>query len=702
MLMVVAVLVVGAARAAPWRCPELSRPPSASCSCDLPHTVRCSGDRRALDVIGASLRGLPGISLLDITIQDNVTSLDRPVLPGVALHGLVVSSGEIRHVSEAAFSRLRAPLQALGLPNNRLEAVPTRAVAQLRALDRLDLSHNGLRSLGAGSFAELEKLTFLDVSDNSLERLEPGCFSPLAALRTLRLRGNQLGLAPVGVALLGLPAPLQELDLGDNSLLGPLGPATLPPLPALLSLQLARNQLSSVQRAALRGTRRLQSLGLRFNQIDVLEDDAFSELASLERLDLSHNRIVAVSGASLAHLARLESLDLSHNFLRALAADLVRPLHQLRRLHLDDNDVTMVPAATVALLSPLRRLTLADNPLNCDCSLARFAEWLANDSALAPADRATAVCATPPSLENGVLRDVPRHDLVCGDDELAPPQGPLAPAFPVASQVALRAFQYDGATISTVWAVSPAAMPYTCDNLFVYEEVDSHEVLAESSPLQCNSSTLADPHLLPVSLPAGGFLPGRQYRYCLVLLVGGDSSDEVSLGLGCSDMLLLAAPPGPRIAALHANVTGPGSVQLRVQLRGGAASPGCALTATVEAGSREVARASLNCSAPGALLRGLPPAPYRVCAWLEGLPGRSCAVAVPAAAPPARGPGPGVLLPACLAAGVALLLALLAWLGARRLRARPVLAHTHQCFLAGPPGQQQHSRYVKLHATTVL
>ena len=78
--------------------------------------------------------------------------LPEPLMEGVILHGLVVSSGEIRQVSEKAFSGLAGPLQALGLPNNKLQNVPTAALSVLPALDRLDLSHNHLESLTAGSF----------------------------------------------------------------------------------------------------------------------------------------------------------------------------------------------------------------------------------------------------------------------------------------------------------------------------------------------------------------------------------------------------------------------------------------------------------------------------------------------------------------------------------------------------------------------
>lgn len=91
------------------------------------------------------------ISLLDVTVT-GISTLPARFLENVALHGLVVSTGELRRVNENAFTALARPLQALGLPNNLLESVPIAALAHLLGLDRLDLSHNKLKTLEADSF----------------------------------------------------------------------------------------------------------------------------------------------------------------------------------------------------------------------------------------------------------------------------------------------------------------------------------------------------------------------------------------------------------------------------------------------------------------------------------------------------------------------------------------------------------------------
>lgn len=35
-----------------WKCPEITEQPVVECSCDMPHTLRCTGDKTAMEIIG--------------------------------------------------------------------------------------------------------------------------------------------------------------------------------------------------------------------------------------------------------------------------------------------------------------------------------------------------------------------------------------------------------------------------------------------------------------------------------------------------------------------------------------------------------------------------------------------------------------------------------------------------------------------------
>lgn len=139
---------------ADWKCPNISENSRyLECGCDIPYTLRCSGDIHGLQQIAQGLRmSKYPVSLLDCTLK-NVTFLsDARIFDNVSLHGLVISSGEIKRVHRQAFVGMKTQLQALGLPNNALSSVPSQSLAPLTSLDRLDLSNNRIKYLDSSDF----------------------------------------------------------------------------------------------------------------------------------------------------------------------------------------------------------------------------------------------------------------------------------------------------------------------------------------------------------------------------------------------------------------------------------------------------------------------------------------------------------------------------------------------------------------------
>lgn len=700
-----------------WKCPNITKQLAVECSCDFPHTLRCTGDKTALQVISKRLRLFRAgtISLLDITVS-GTSVLPARFLEGVPLHGLVVSTGELRRVNENAFSALARSLQALGLPNNLLDSVPSLAFRSLTELERLDLSHNKLQTLEADSFAGLTNLTYLDLSDNLLSQLSPQAFPSLGSLRSLRMGGNRLSVSALS-ALRGLQH-LEELDLSGNLLIGPTTPNLLPRMPTLRFLTISGNELVKVQRGALQGLPNLTGLSLSNNQIDVLEDHAFRNLSTLTKLDLAHNRIVAVSSASLAHLEKLTSLDLTHNFLRSLTADLILPLKNLRDLHLDDNDISMVASDVLTPSLKLERLSLSDNPLNCDCTLLDFAYWLTNSTTLIDEDKTSAVCATPPALENGILAQVSPGSLLCGEPvpsfaTLAPiPVGPLP-----GTQVTFKGFDYqESGSINLVWNVEPCSRPYTCDSLIIYETTGDSEVLVETRTLRCESRQMSDPCTLPVTLPST--LPleaGHKYRYCVALL---QTIGKLRRVPGCSDVFILERSSGPsarsppqspaisvtRVAAIRTNASDDGFLHVDVSLVG--RSPrdqDCDLSIVVFSAEEIVRERKLNCSKSFATVTDLAQGPYRVCASLQEAPAQSSAqrcVDVTVRGPARLGARLEIVLFAVIIVACAFLFAAL-WAGRSLFnRTRPTRIQG-QCFLPAEEFEITHrARYVKLLTTS--
>lgn len=404
-----------------WQCPKIEESNNLECGCDIPHTLRCNGNLHGLELLALVLRKSPySVSLLDCTLQ-NVTFLsDANIFEGISLHGLVISSGEIKRVHRLAFSGMINGLQALGLPNNKLTNVPSSSILPLaNTLDRLDLSNNLIQTITSSDFTTLKELTYLELSDNKITSISPRSFVNLRKLQFLKLKGNRLGdFLPSLQALLNCKN-LIDLDLKSNSLRGALGKQLIPKLPLLQTLNLDKNLLTSIQNNGFEKFPNLVSLSIRHNQIDVLQDHAFNGLAKLKLLDLGHNGIVAMSEASLQHLPKLITLDLTHNFLRALTLDLVAPLPEMAELNLDGNDITLLEQSAVEKLTPNQSLSLHDNPLNCDCKLKPFANWLRsipNEDKI----KVGAVCSTPQLLEGAPVMDLTIESLACDDDDDSP------------------------------------------------------------------------------------------------------------------------------------------------------------------------------------------------------------------------------------------------------------------------------------------
>lgn len=137
-----------------WECPNVTHNRNLECGCDVKFTLRCSGDVHGLELIAEGLRKSNySVSILDCTLKNVTVLSDAKIFENVTnLHGLFISSGEIKRVHRLAFAGLSSPLQILGLPNNALTNVPSNSLQPLSFLDRLDLSNNKIKTLTSTDF----------------------------------------------------------------------------------------------------------------------------------------------------------------------------------------------------------------------------------------------------------------------------------------------------------------------------------------------------------------------------------------------------------------------------------------------------------------------------------------------------------------------------------------------------------------------
>ncbi|KAG6459281.1 hypothetical protein O3G_MSEX011303 [Manduca sexta] len=573
----VAAAVVCAAGwpSAQWRCPALSARPAADCACDLPHTLRCAGDHTALQIIGRHLREQrarnknTAVSLLDCSLR-GVSMLSAgsvQELAGVALHGLVVSSGDIRRVQQGAFNSLSATLMALALrcrviAGTRGDGTTTvgvvcrgrrgRGGSGKRGRNGDELVPTLATSTSCIHFIGIRNLTYLDISDNQLTDISEEAFKPLVKLAVLRLRGNLLKV------------------------------------PALVSLKQCFGSTH------ISGLTNLTNLNLHNNQIDVLEDYAFKHLANLTSLDLSHNEIVAVSGASLAQLTNLIHLDLSHNFLRSLSAEPLKSLRSLTELFLHDNDVSMIDDGALAQHKDLGRFTIEDNPLNCDCLMAGFARWLREAGNLSQVDKSAAVCTTPPHLEGALISRLSKSKLcddfehvdkvkdaydynkdVVKDDDYDKPDGLDDDVYDEELEVRLLDAWFDDEEVHLSWALEPPSTHrHRCTGVTVSRAGGIAKHVA------CHRAP-------PANVVLRGFKidPADQYTFCIALEEMDSSETLLSLVLGCGSPqivrqrvpfatavpVLITTPPvvdALRVTEVRSNVTSDGVLTVLISVMG--------------------------------------------------------------------------------------------------------------------------------------
>ncbi|XP_051901576.1 leucine-rich repeat and immunoglobulin-like domain-containing nogo receptor-interacting protein 3 [Pristis pectinata] len=251
---------------------------------------------RALNLQGNRLRflepgalgGLPALTSLDLGDNPLVALLDHGLGGPGQLRVLALGAPSLVHIGPEAFSGLgslqqltvsasavgQAPADALGRPANltalrlrgwrRPGSVPDgwlRDLVQLRALE-LD-GWPALAELGPGSLQGLV-LVWLSVTRCNLSEVPYAGLRLQAQLRFLNLSYNPI--RAVRAALLHHARRLQELRLLGGQLVT-VAPGAFRGLPGLRLLDVADNQLTSLEQAAFRTVAALQSLGLGGNPL---------------------------------------------------------------------------------------------------------------------------------------------------------------------------------------------------------------------------------------------------------------------------------------------------------------------------------------------------------------------------------------------------------------------------------------------------
>ncbi|KAM4721863.1 toll-like receptor 5 [Rhinophrynus dorsalis] len=233
-------------------------------------------------------------------------------LGSTTLKALDLSSNNLGVIQYGALDRFTA-LESLNLKDNALKHIPS---VKLPSVTLVLLKENRITdTFGLTSFCP--NATFLDISSNRLtdltflwEILE------LESLQYLFLGRNQLSrCSPARARKLSTKNSLLQLDLSDNALgqvwkSGQCGDI-FKNLGQLESLNLARNQISSLPDDLFQGLTNLHTLDLSGNNFRFITSEMFMGLTSLKSLNLAKNSFVTLSPSFVEPLDSLESIDLS-------------------------------------------------------------------------------------------------------------------------------------------------------------------------------------------------------------------------------------------------------------------------------------------------------------------------------------------------------------------------------------------------------
>lgn len=306
-------------------------------------------DNRIGDTLDAcatlhSLRNLVSLNVSRNAIVA-LASLERCNL--TRLVHLDLSANLLTALPDDAFGNA-VSLRTVDLSANRFARLPI-ALAHhsslLPPLERLVVDNNPIRRIGG---AEHQHDDDDDWSVAGYAGAAAAATSPpIVTRRAFRLPLRELvvcgcaNLSAVGGADLDPFDQLVDLRLTRNAIARIL-PGAFRSLANLMTLDLGDNRVDSLPAQRLRGLRRLKVLNLTRNALRSL--DPFGDhLPALETLDVSYNRLTSVDGRAFRLLANLTELRLRGNRIATVAADAFRPLANLRTLDVAGNELRSLP-----------------------------------------------------------------------------------------------------------------------------------------------------------------------------------------------------------------------------------------------------------------------------------------------------------------------------------------------------------------------
>lgn len=162
--------------------------------------------------------------------------------------------------------------------------------------------------------------------------------SNITALKTLNLADNQI--TTINQNIFTKLTSLRQLDLSDNQIIK-IGPGVFNGLLKLEELFLYGNKIVEIDAEAFTGLRSLQKLWLNNNEIIEIDPRVFTSLVALKTLNLADNQIAMINKNMFANQRLLEELVFDGNKIRTINPNMFEKFRNLKKLYLDNNELSL-------------------------------------------------------------------------------------------------------------------------------------------------------------------------------------------------------------------------------------------------------------------------------------------------------------------------------------------------------------------------
>ncbi|XP_072348107.1 chondroadherin-like protein [Scyliorhinus torazame] len=291
----------------------------------------------------------------------------------------------------------------LDIKGNNINMIPNGAFLPIPYLTHLNLQKCKIHHLAEGAFRGLGQLTYLNLGFNNIEFIYQETFDGLMSLQQLIIDNNRIEeIKPGAFSQLGF---LNFLNLEGN-LLVYLPPLVFQGLQQIKHLRLSKNMLNNIADEALAGLWALKRLSLDGNELQYLPTEALSRLKNVARLDLGRNPMTYLGEESI-RVHSLKHLALDNMALQEVSHSAFVHSPQLTVIDLRYNQLQiMQPPEGV---ESLRMINLTGNPIQCNCLMRPFREWMAGHAK----PKAEVFCGAPAVFRGERLDSLRLVDLKC-------------------------------------------------------------------------------------------------------------------------------------------------------------------------------------------------------------------------------------------------------------------------------------------------